>query len=56
MTIKDAWDYIYGEKSHMNAAGKILVGTPLFPFVIIFVGTWLILDLLFSRKGDQNEI
>ncbi len=48
--MKDAWDYIYGEKSHMNTAGKILIGIPMFPFIAIFVATWLILDFLFSKK------
>jgi len=50
--IKDAWDYIYGKKSHMNIAGKILIGVPMFPFVAIFALTWAMLDLFFSKKPE----
>lgn len=49
--IKDAWDYIYGSTSHMNLAGKILLGIPLAPFVFAFVFTWSALDLLFTKKS-----
>ena len=48
--IKDAWDYIYGSKSHMNIAGKLLLGVPMSPFVLAFVLTWATLDALFSKK------
>ncbi len=45
-----AWYYIYGKGSHMNVAGKILIGIPMFPFVAIFVLTWVTLDFLFTKK------
>ena len=48
---KEAWDYVYGSKSNTNLAGKIIIGIPLAPFVFIFVTTWVILDLLFSKKS-----
>jgi hypothetical protein len=48
--IKDAWNYIYGSKSHMNFAGKILLGIPVFPFVFIFVFTFALCDFLFSKE------
>ena len=48
--IKGAWDYIYGNKSHMNLAGKILIGVPLAPLVFVFVFTWVALDFLFAKK------
>ena len=48
--IKDAWDYIYGSKSHMNLAGKILIGIPLAPAVFIFVFTFALCDFLFSKE------
>ena len=49
--MKEAWDYIYGSKSHMNLAGKVLIGVPLAPAIFAFVGTWLILDFLFTKKS-----
>jgi hypothetical protein len=49
--MKDAWDYIYGSKSHMNLAGKILLGVPLAPFVFVFVVTWVVLDWLFLKRS-----
>lgn len=39
--MKDAWDYIYGSKSHMNLAGKLLLGIPMAPFIFTFVFVWL---------------
>ena len=48
---KDAWDYIYGSKSHMNLAGKILLGVPMAPFVFAFVATWAMLDWLFTKRS-----
>lgn len=49
--LKEAWDYIYGSKSHMNLAGKILLGVPAAPFVLIFILTWMTLDFLFTKKS-----
>jgi hypothetical protein len=49
--LKDSWDYIYGSKSHMNLAGKILIGVPMAPFVLIFALTWATLDALFKKRG-----
>ena len=48
--IKDAWYYIYGKGSHLNIAGKILLGVPLFPLVAVIVITWSLLDFLFTQK------
>lgn len=48
--MKEIWDYIYGRKSHVNLAGKILIGIPLAPFVVVIAVTWLVLDLLFTKK------
>ena len=53
--MKDAWEYIFGSKSHMNIAGKIFIGIPMLPFIIVFVFTWLMLDFLlsiFSKKSS----
>jgi hypothetical protein len=52
--IKDAWDYIYGSKSHMNLAGKIILGVPLFPAIAVFVITWAVLDFLFTKKSAPS--
>ena len=51
MTYRKAWDYIYGRKSHMNLAGKLLLGVPMFPYVFVFITVWILLDALFSKKG-----
>jgi hypothetical protein len=51
-TLHGAWYYTYGKGSHMNLAGKLLIGVPLFPFMALFVLTWLALDSLFT-KGQQ---
>lgn len=48
--IKDAWDHIYGSKSHMNLAGKIILGVPMFPVLAVFVLTWVLMETLFSKK------
>jgi hypothetical protein len=48
--VKDAWDYIYGRKSHLNLAGKILIGVPMAPFLLAFVLTWAALDALFTKR------
>ena len=49
--LKDSWNYIYGKKSHMNLAGKLLLGVPMAPFVLIFALTWDALDALFTKRG-----
>jgi len=49
-----AWDYIYGSKSHMNLAGKIFIGIPFFPYIFIVVAAYIILDNLFSKKGETK--
>lgn len=48
--LKDFWDYTYGSKSHMNLAGKLLIGVPMAPFVLIFALTWATLDALFTKR------
>jgi hypothetical protein len=47
--LKTAWDCIYGRNSHVNLAGKIILGVPLFPFVAVIVLTFVLLDALFSK-------
>lgn len=54
MTFKDAWDCIYGAKSHMNLAGKLLIGAPLAPAVLVFVLTWMLLDALFTKPAAKQ--
>lgn len=54
INMKDFWDYIYGSKSHLNLAGKIILGIPMFPFLFLFIGTYCLLELLFSKK-DKHE-
>jgi hypothetical protein len=49
-SIKYFWFYIYGKGSHMNMAGKLIVGVPLFPVVAVFALTWTVLDALFTKK------
>jgi len=48
--LKDSWKYIYGEKSHMNLAGKLILGVPLAPLVLVFALTWDVLDALFTKR------
>ena len=48
--IKDLWDYIYGSKSHLNLAGKILIGIPMAPFLLAFVLTFVALETLFTKR------
>ena len=47
---KEAWDYIYGSKSHMNLAGKILLGIPAAPFALIILLTWTALNFCLKTK------
>lgn len=49
--MKYAWDHIYGTKSHMSLAGKIIIGIPYAPFILTFVLTWLLLDFFFTKKS-----
>jgi len=46
---KEAWYFIYGKGSHMNLAGKIILGIPLLPIVLVMITTWALLDVLFSK-------
>jgi hypothetical protein len=46
---KICWDYMYGSKSHMNLAGKLLLGIPMAPIVLILVTTYTLLDSLFTK-------
>lgn len=48
--LKDTWDCIYGSKSHMNTAGKIIIGIPMAPLVLLFAVVWASLDALFSKQ------
>lgn len=50
---KECWDCIYGSMSHMNLAGKLLIGVPLFPMVATVVLTWALMDALFTKKEQQ---
>lgn len=50
-TLCGAWYYIYGAGSHMNMAGKIILGIPLFPLFATFVLTWWTMDKLFTKKA-----
>ncbi len=53
--IKDSWTYCYGSKSHMNLAGKIVIGVPMFPVWLAIVLTLATLDALFGAKfSSQN--
>jgi hypothetical protein len=52
--IKEGWTYIYGSKSHMNLAGKLLIGVPMAPFVLMFVLTWALLDALFTKRDNKQ--
>lgn len=54
-TIYGAWYYIYGKGSHMNLAGKLLIGVPMFPLVCVFVFVWNILDFLFTKQQKVNK-
>lgn len=49
-TLRGAWYYIYGEGSHMNLAGKLLIGVPFFPAIATFVVVWVVLDALFTKR------
>jgi hypothetical protein len=49
-TIRGAWYYIYGKGSHTNLAWKLILGVPLFPFVVIFVGTLMICEKFLTRN------
>ena len=49
--INDAWDYIYGSKSHLTLAGKLLIGAPMAPVIFIAVGTYALLDVLFTKRN-----
>ena len=50
-TLYGAWYYVYGKGSHMNLAGKIIIGIPLAPFFFAFIGMWLLLNLLFKKEN-----
>lgn len=52
-TLRGAWYYVYGKGSHMNIAGKILIGVPMFPFVVIFLATYFLAEFLFTKKEQQ---
>ena len=51
-TLYGAWYYIYGKGSHMNLAGKILLGIPMFPLVFLMVMIIFILDSLFTKTNN----
>jgi hypothetical protein len=51
-TLRGAWYYIYGKGSHMNLAGKLILGVPLFPFIALAALLCLVFDSLFT-KGQQ---
>ena len=48
--IKEFFYYTYGKGSHMNIFGKVLIGLPLLPFVLIGIATYMMLDFLFSKS------
>ena len=52
--LTEGWHYIYGSGSHMNMAGKIILGVPLFPFVFVMVFTYSLLDFMFTKKSDSE--
>ena len=45
------WEYTFGKKSHINLAGKIIFA----PFIIMFSGIWLTLDLLFTKRQGRDK-
>ncbi len=47
----DAWYHIYGKGSHLNVAGKIILGVPLAPFVFLILLLVWIAERLFTREG-----
>ena len=46
---KEAWECMYGKKSHMNLAGKIILGVPLFPVMFALVTMFAVLETLFAK-------
>ena len=52
--LKDGWYYIYGKGSHMNIAGKVTLGVPLFPFLFIMVFTYSVFDVLFTKEVHND--
>lgn len=53
--IKDSWTYCYGSKSHLNLAGKIVIGVPMFPVWLAIVLFLAMLDALFTKKEASHE-
>jgi hypothetical protein len=52
--LTNGWHYIYGKGSHMNLAGKIILGIPIFPFAFIMVFTYALLNSIFTKKEDKK--
>lgn len=50
--MREFWSYIYGDKSHMNLAGKIILGVPMFPFLLIFISVYSLAEFLFTKNKE----
>jgi len=53
--LTDGWYYVYGAGSHMNLAGKIIIGIPVFPFLFILVFTYALLNSVFTKKELKGD-
>lgn len=53
--LKEAFDCIYGKKSHMNITAKVLIGVPMLPFVVMFVFTFVLIDFFLQRVRNMNK-
>ena len=52
-TIRGAWYYIYGKGSHTSLAGKLILGVPLFPLIVVMVGTWLVCEKFLHVNKEE---
>jgi hypothetical protein len=49
-TISGAWHYVCGKGSPLNLAGKLLIGLPFFPYIVVVLWSWFLLSKLFFKK------
>jgi hypothetical protein len=52
-TIAGAWHYVCGQGSPLNLAGKLLIGLPVFPYILLMLWSWMLFAKLFLKKASS---
>ena len=48
-TFSGAWHYVLGQGSPLNIAGKLFIGLPAFPYILMALVVWNIAAKLFFK-------